>query len=100
MSFSTLVLADFFNGNDLKKILDEQEGGKGSFSEGVYAGYVSGVSDALDGTVYCIPSQTTIRQSNAIVKKYLEANPEKWNEPGSMLIVEALSKAFPCKRGK
>jgi hypothetical protein len=34
----------------------------------------------------------------AIVAKYLNNHPEKWNEPAVILVVEAIKEAFPQKK--
>lgn len=41
------------------------------------------------------PTNLSMHQTLAIVKKYLADNPQKWHEPASLLIFTALLEAFP-----
>ncbi|WP_156526294.1 Rap1a/Tai family immunity protein [Pseudomonas antarctica] len=84
-------------GNDL--IQWGTNGPKGTtFMDGVYMGYISGVSDFSNGILYCAPPGVTNGQNVAVVTKFLKANPEKWTEQAASLIVQALTKAYPaCK---
>lgn len=84
-------------GNDLRAWGDGFEKG-GSFQNGVYMGYVSGVSNSFTGIGFCPPSNVTNGQSAAIVWKWLSAHPEVWNESGSSLVFAALAEAFPCAK--
>ena len=59
-------------------------------------GYVLGVVDSLDGNAFCIPDNVLAKQHTAIVKKYLQENPDQWNQPARRLIVSALASPFPC----
>ncbi|WP_420920896.1 Rap1a/Tai family immunity protein [Aeromonas veronii] len=89
--------ATFTSGNDLKSYMDENEKG-GTFLGGVYSGYVIGVHDAFDSVLFCTPENVTAGQVTAVISKYMKANPELWNQPADAIIVEALKKAFPCKK--
>jgi hypothetical protein len=64
------------------------------------AGYISGVADALGGSTFCIPGHTTYRQLGAIVKKYLDDHPARWQHRGDSEITLALNEAFPCQKQK
>lgn len=64
------------------------------------AGYVIGISDALDfldTSSYCPPKSITIGQTIGIAEKYLSNNPEERHLSASSLIIFSLQKAFPCK---
>ena len=63
-------------------------------------GFVTGISDAWNGILICLPSGVKAGQLTAMVKKYLFANPEKWNQAASLLVMEALVPTFPCKKKK
>ena len=98
------VYADFITGNKLKQFADADERltqgrtQKGdSYESGLFLGYVSGVLDAYSGIAICTTSGFTIGQASAMVTQYLNANPAKWNEPASELVLQALGKRFPCK---
>jgi hypothetical protein len=60
-------------------------------------GYVRAVSEALAVARHaCYPPDVTPQQMNAIVLKYIAANPEKWNRQAISLAATAISEAFPC----
>ena len=64
-----------------------------------FRGYVVGVSDTYTIFLkYNIPEGSDSGQICAIVVKFLKEHPEKWHEPASPLIIEALMEAFgPAK---
>lgn len=67
-----------------------------AFKMGGYAGYVVGVWDT---TVYYFYSDTNYNVSKDqlchVVGKYLDAHPERWNEPARALVTTAILQAFP-----
>ncbi len=64
-------------------------------------GYVAGIRDMLVDLEYiCIPNGVTSAQVNAIVLKYIDDNPTKWNKSASFLVWTPLLEAFPCKKKK
>ena len=92
----------FYDGNELVEKMREWE--KASRLEGVaslreigfYQGYVAGVADAFGGIAFCPPSNANVGQILVVVSKYLYANPAHWAEPATVLITDALAKAYPC----
>lgn len=95
----------FVDGNKLQKLADAHKRvslpnpSQSDFNDAFqFIGYVQGVHDTLDAISICSPENVTAGQLNAVVKKYLDANPEKWGLEANMLIYYALSKAFPCKK--
>ncbi len=58
--------------------------------------YVVGVCDA-NLVDYPIPGGVTRDQLAGVVSQYLKENPKRWANPASMLVTEALKKAFPKK---
>lgn len=58
-----------------------------------FQGYVAGVLDAYGETIKT-PESFTLDQACAIVSKYFKENPERLNEPGSVLIRDSLKKAY------
>ena len=58
---------------------------------GVYAGFVMGVVDTTE--VLNIPIVTT-GEILAIVARYLNEHPQKWNEPAFKLVIKALTEEF------
>jgi len=103
----TQALAGFYAGNDLITSMREYDkteanpsGAKVDFDEAwKYLGYITGVYDATE-YLYNTPDKVTQRQLAAVVSKYLKNNPEKWNEPAALLVMNALQEAFPLKKSK
>ncbi len=91
--------ADFTTGNELQEWLSESEGGNESrYDTGLFRGYVSGVVDTGDDVLFCTTQGVNRGQYTAVVAKYIKSNPEKWNMGASLLVIEAMEKAFPCKK--
>ena len=69
-------------------------------------GYIGGVADVdgLEGATFperqrsCVPDNVSNGQLMDVVVKYLKEHPEERHMLAAILIVEALTKAFPCKR--
>ena len=65
--------------------------------QGRCAGYVAGLVYAR--SVYlCEPEGATPEQGVRVVIKYIEARPERMQEPFGKLALEAPEEAWPCKR--
>ena len=60
------------------------------------AGYVEGVTDTLNTTLFCIPAGTGTSQLKAAVKDYLVNNPALSAQPAAHLVSTALKASFPC----
>jgi hypothetical protein len=106
---STAVLApsvshaEFYSGNEVKRFLETQEAlearGTGSPLDSAFGlGFTAGVWDAYQDAGFCPPPNVTLGQAAAIALKHLRANPERLHRPGKSLLLEAFSKAFPCKK--
>lgn len=99
MTFGALLTAPTVvwstTGNDLVRWIPDFEASSGSFGSGVFIGYVAGIADFARGILFCPAGEVTNGQNGAIVVKFLRNNPEKWNQVGSSLVVEALSQAYP-----
>ena len=96
----TRGFASFQNGNTLWADCN----GKADdwFIKGYCAGYISSISDALDGNAIdgyraCLPNGVTIGQVQDVVVKWLRAHPEKRHFQAAGLVAQALEDAFPCK---
>ena len=87
-----------FDGKMMKDYLESAGAGKRL----LVSGYIDGVDDVLGITsttrsmIGCETVIVSLDQKNAIVLKYLHANPEKWHYGGSAIVEDALSTAFPC----
>ena len=60
--------------------------------------YIQGLLYAGGGNHFCQPNGVTHGQAVAVVVKYIEARPERMHENFGLLAIEALTKAWPCKR--
>jgi hypothetical protein len=96
----------FYTGNELAEWMREYErfergdtGGDLAAARS-YMTFVAGVHDTADGIVVCSPVTTTVGQVSAITTKFMRANPERWNSPANVLVLEALATAFPCQATK
>lgn len=95
--------AEFVSGNMLRTWLRESEksdaGTNFDLQQAAQSmGYLKGVYDAARSVWVCPPDGVTVGQVERIVIKHLDANPEQWARPADVLVVAALSQAFPCKR--
>jgi hypothetical protein len=63
---------------------------------GYCAGMVTGIFEVAIGA--CAPRNVTTGQAVRVVVKYIDDRPERLNESFSMLAVEALRAAWPCKK--
>lgn len=98
-TFTNNSWAGFISGNELHSWQLEKENPNGSkFNSGLFSGYVSGVVDMGDNILFCTSAGVTAGQYGAIVAKYINNNPEKWNINAHYLVVSALEEAFPCKK--
>jgi len=78
-----------------------------SFGFGYCAGYVAGVAhlvsvESYEGSTYfwksCPPKAATTEQLVDVVKKFLNEHPEDRHRPALLLVLKALSNAFPCQQ--
>ena len=60
--------------------------------------YVRGVADSLWLSGPCVPPDATPGQLVAIVRKYINENPQFWNEPAVAIVRTALREAFQCNK--
>jgi len=110
--FTTLpVRADFVDGDVLAEWAKEYRSaraGTGNDLSHIYVRrfqvYVMGIHDAHDSLlvtsgadpIFCTPAYLTVGQLSETVARFLENNPERKHEPGSILVAAALAEAFPC----
>jgi hypothetical protein len=68
---------------------------------GNYLGYVQGVVEAT-ASDYSLPKDITADQMCQIIAKFLERHPQRWKEPTTNLIRNAMQEAYPgyILRGK
>ena len=65
-----------------------------------FSNYTLGVIDSVDGVLFCISSTANGGQIFSIILKYINENPDKWNNAAWNLVYEPLKKTFPCKKKK
>src|SRR4051812_12219896 len=82
-----------------------QEGAPQSFEAGVCIGilqtlaYMQPLLDPKYGKAgYCLPPGSPHEQEVRVVVTYLQSHPERRQEEGSTLALDALHQAFPCKQ--
>ena len=69
-----------------------------SFSAGNYVGYVEGIVDSTIGTHYCAPGDVNFEALLDIVSNYINSHPELLKLSAYVIVIEALSEAFPCNQ--
>ena len=62
------------------------------------SGYLQGISDARNGSAFCLARHVTIGQEVQIVQRFMAANQAQWGLPADTLITRALGRALPCRR--
>ncbi len=82
-----------------------QESVPQSFEAGVCIGilqtlrYIQPLLDPKYGKAgYCLPEGLPYEQAVRVVVTYLQSHPERQQEEGSTLALDALHQAFPCKQ--
>ncbi len=80
--FAGTAWADYFDGNELKKLMDSERG----VDEAVYRGYVAGVQDSYNGQLFCVHESVRLSQASAIVKKYLVDNGRNQLPPAERVV--------------
>ena len=89
----------FLNGNKLKTDCAQKDG---FFDNGFCMGYIIGVADNRSFYI-CSPGGSggvTAAQYTDIVKKYLNDNPAQLHRDADVLVLDALTQAFPCPKKK
>lgn len=85
--------ADYCNGMKIMKHVDSKD----SVSKSLTIGYITGVVDAFNEVLFCIPYGVTIGQANEVFIKWMREHPERWHESASILILAALKEVWPCE---
>ncbi|MGR8947135.1 MAG: Rap1a/Tai family immunity protein [Gammaproteobacteria bacterium] len=99
----------FIEANELRSMcegVDDQGNATNTMAVGC-SQFVIGVHDTmstltfgglLDKGFVCFPEDYSGPQLALIVKKYLEENPDKVDEPANMLVAVAFVESFPCPK--
>lgn len=64
---------------------------------GLYQGYIGGVVDSYDDSLFCIPDGAARRQYLDAVTRYIKTRSPNLNRSAAAVISDALEEAFPCK---
>lgn len=92
------------DGNDLYKwALDYKKDNNApseAFYAGRYTGYISGINEAFANQFICLPVNTRNRQLFDIVYMRLRDNPKERTDDAGLIVLRALSEAYPCKNNK
>ena len=62
-------------------------------------GFITGVADAYDEELFCIPTGVNVSQLVDVTKDFIKRNPRERHLPAAMLVMLALVDTFPCKKG-
>ena len=61
-------------------------------------GMVEGVALLANYGIFCPPTGTIIKERMQVIIAYIEAPPQRLHEDFRVLAVEAMQKAWPCKK--
>ena len=106
-TFSQVVVAAFYSGNEMLKMCEAYLSETGSAADGnICVGYVVGIHDGhftfsvradMKKTI-CLPdSSVDGSQLVRVVTKHLQEHPEDLHYTAASLITNALQQAFPCE---
>jgi hypothetical protein len=63
-----------------------------------FLGYVTGIVDGTDGTVFCLPGAVDAEQAAGVVARYLREHPEGLPRKASETVSAALASRYPCRK--
>lgn len=79
-----------------QELLSKLEGNTSQQIDGML--FVGQVLFSKDKETHCKPAEATVGQAAAITRKFLNANPEMWQQNAASLVIVALGRAWPCPR--
>lgn len=85
--------AHFIDGNQLLTNIESQTPAERTFA----IGFVTGVVDAAQNEIVCVPDRVTIKQVVDISKTLLQQNPSIRHKPAAYIVLKAISDVWPCK---
>jgi hypothetical protein len=115
LSLSHLCFANSITGLEMQhhcaKLTSDAPIERGSaFDAGLCGGFIDGVMDGMYYMAvnkaktftdvkmpFCLPSDVSNEQIVKVYMKFLNDHPENLNDPATVLLVRALTAAFPCK---
>jgi hypothetical protein len=97
--------ADFYDGNELsdwnnarKRVLNNSSDAGDLMRAGMFRGFVTGTFNAYQNVAVCINGRATVGQIEDVAGLYLDNHPELRTKNATVLVADALSTAFPCKK--
>lgn len=70
-----------------------------AFGNSMWAmGYVEGVAEASNGTLFCIPDNVRQAEFDAVIVKSLEDHPNRLHSSRVIVVAQALHDAYPCEK--
>jgi hypothetical protein len=97
-----VALADYESGNSLLRVCTAGPSDPTYYQHRARCGaYIAGIADAADRQktedhAVCVPGAVTAGQATDVVVAYLKAHPASRHRPAGILVIDALSNAFPC----
>lgn len=85
--------AHFIDGNQLMGNTESQTPAERTFA----IGFVTGVVDAMQNEIVCVPDRVTVKQVVDISKAHLQQNPSIRHKPAAYIVLKAVSEVWPCK---
>ena len=85
--------AHFIDGNQLLTNIESQTPAERTFA----IGFVTGVVDAAQNEIVCVPDRVTIKQVVDISKAHLLQTPSIRHKPAAYIVLKAVSDVWPCK---
>jgi hypothetical protein len=86
--------AGFMSGNKLLSNIQSTE----YMDQSMAMGYIAGVVDAYDDTLFCTPSTATMGQMRDIIRNSMLARPESQHFSARSLIRDILVGFYPCAK--
>lgn len=99
------VAAQWMDGENLARVCDPEQQGH-IFRPGMCAGYIMAAIDLEEELAgrdiiakprFCMPEDVPIPRVTSLVTGYIKAHPDRLHENAGMLVIDALSAAFPCQ---
>jgi hypothetical protein len=104
-ALSVPMTATAFTGNQLLALCEQPN----RMSEGYCIGFISGIDEGFraaeflyrhlrpDEGHHCRPNGVNAGQLQDIVMRDLRQSPQRRHEPASLLVLDSLRRAFPCR---
>lgn len=98
LTLASSAHAQFLTGAQLLEHLDQADAGASFMKRTMAMGYISAVYDIAHGERVCPGSAVAASDLMKVVHVFLRAHPDRWQEPGATLALDALAQRYPCER--